>query len=768
MDNSDRHLKSTKYTLGKRSQEMEKNYLKCLNILLTKNMPSCTSDSVIGSQVFMKQIRLIINKRDSMHNTPLHYAAVNWPQEIVRKLLNNGANVGMKNLRQEIPLSRIPSGTLEEFLDENCMVADGYEVADDENINGGEETCTNNLNEEDDKQEDIEFDPEFLINLNQSDVTFKYGFLAPPVTEDQLKTWDEEKQEDLETLALPETDSLLYISQSKEHRHLVTHPVIRSYLWIKWKRMRKFYNRNIRVYLLFVVCLTWYIFAQFGGKKWEKLHTKDVAPKEYKEDEEFCKDVPPNISFNNPGQYGFWYIIFTLQVIFQFGYIGRDLIRDIPKKPGREGGFGSFCSSCCSFCSASWIDLLLISLMVITLLGGMGVLWLDLTILFGYMAMREMVQMASSITGYFKNLGNSLDMTLLSLVAIILFVPNNLLNNESTYTLGLYSDEEKKADNTSDCSIKRCMAAVAILISWIRLLTSVIRHPMWGKPNVYLTMFKRVMNSFLRFIIWYAVLIVAFGLGFYIMLHKDIGKPRGSKSASKSEAGNTCPEEEPYGFFDTPWLSLVKTSTMFVGEIEFSDIPIDGGNVSVTFGYLFLLSFVFLVVMVLMNLLNGLAVSDIAEIVNAAEIESNISTINTISYFESVLLGDPMGNDMYATQDASFCRCLKSMSLLQVNYLCNRIITFLILVYMINVIHFTTSFYRFQGMYALCPMMRRVFQKIIGSTGMLLFYSYLSEKQLTLPLKQSPVCENNCACINCCTSCLCPCGEQDFKGYVTE
>ena len=106
MDNSDRHLKSTKYTLGKRSQEMEKNYLKCLNILLTKNMPSSTSDSVIGSQAFMKQIRLIINKRDSMHNTPLHYAAVNWPQEIVRKLLNNGANVGMKNLRQEIPLSR--------------------------------------------------------------------------------------------------------------------------------------------------------------------------------------------------------------------------------------------------------------------------------------------------------------------------------------------------------------------------------------------------------------------------------------------------------------------------------------------------------------------------------------------------------------------------------------------------------------------------------------------------------------------------------------
>ena len=37
-------------------------------------------------------------------------------------------------------------------------------------------------------------------------------------------------------------------------------------------------------------------------------------------------------------------------------------------------------------------------------------------------------------------------------------------------------------------------------------------------------------------------------------------------------------EEEDYKFFNSPWLSLVKTGTMFIGEIEFSDIPI--GNQS--------------------------------------------------------------------------------------------------------------------------------------------------------------------------------------------
>ena len=54
-------------------------------------------------------------------------------------------------------------------------------------------------------------------------------------------------------------------------------------------------------------------------------------------------------------------------------------------------------------------------------------------------------------------------------------------------------------------------------------------------------------------------------------------------------------EEEEYVFFNNPWLSLVKTSTMFVGEIEFSDIPIDLENGLWPLGYIFLLSFIFLI-----------------------------------------------------------------------------------------------------------------------------------------------------------------------------
>ena len=81
-------------------------------------------------------------------------------------------------------------------------------------------------------------------------------------------------------------------------------------------------------------------------------------------------------------------------------------------------------------------------------------------------------------------------------------------------------------------------------------------------------------------------------------------------------------KEDEYVFFNKPWLSLVKTTTMFVGELEFSDIPIDLDSHLAPLSYVFFLSFVFLIVIVLMNLLNGLAVSDTGLIREKAEIYS--------------------------------------------------------------------------------------------------------------------------------------------------
>ena len=68
---------------------------------------------------------------------------------------------------------------------------------------------------------------------------------------------------------------------------------------------------------------------------------------------------------------------------------------------------------------------------------------------------------------------------------------------------------------------------------------------------------------------------------------------------------------------------------MFVGEIEFGDLPIDRPSY-----YLFLLFFIFVVVIILMNLLNGLAVDDIGKIREDGEWLAVKSKINNLYLME--------------------------------------------------------------------------------------------------------------------------------------
>merc|ERR1719410_987248 len=169
------------------------------------------------------------------------------------------------------------------------------------------------------------------------------------------------------------------------------------------------------------------------------------------------------------------------------------------------------------------------------------------------------------------------------------------------------------------------------------------------------------------------------------MLHDDsAGNPHGLE------------EEDKNVLFNRTWLSLVKTSAMFVGELEFSDIPINSETYFGMLAYAFFLTFVFLIVVVLMNLLNGLAVNDTSDIKQKAEIYSYISRVETISYMESVLLGDPFN---FLTNVPHYLSTLPSGSILQQLYR-NRFCS-------------------------------KVFRKF-GAKRFLLFYTYLPDKQLTL------------------------------------
>jgi len=118
-----------------------------------------------------------------------------------------------------------------------------------------------------------------------------------------------------------------------------------------------------------------------------------------------------------------------------------------------------------------------------------------------------------------------------------------------------------------------------------------------------------------------------------------------------------------YTFFDQPATCLTKTIGMFVGELEFSDIPFTTNPIS----SILFVAFIFLIVVVLMNLLNGLAVSDIGFIRDEAEVLSLKSQVDLISYWESILLNDPYNfltswpKYLAAIPSCSFCFWVKRL-----------------------------------------------------------------------------------------------------------
>merc|ERR1711962_365414 len=303
-----------------------------------------------------------------------------------------------------------------------------------------------------------------------------------------------------------------------------------------------------------------------------------------------------------------------------------------------------------------WVETIFICVMITLIIFGStyGILKIFTICFLVLLLIREGVELSVSAKRYLTSFENWTEITIVILSFVILIT------------------EGKQFE------LNRHLAAITIVLSWAELIVMFGRHPKLKEYNIYVTMFFKVLKTFIFFLAWYSLFLIAFGLGFFILLHKDTDE---------------APSKDDYVFFDKAWTSLVKTTSMFVGELEFSDIPVDLKSQYAPLAYLFFLCFVFLIVVVLMNLLNGLAVSDTGAIQEKAEIFSYLSRVETISYLESVLLGDPFD---FLSNVPKFLKCLPPFSLLRELYRSNK--------------------------------MRKMFTKF-GATNVLLFFNYLTYKK---------------------------------------
>ncbi|GJQ64926.1 pain [Trypoxylus dichotomus] len=427
-------------------------YKKCLNALLDNEKA------------------IPVNERSGSNNTPLHYAGMINDSSIPLKLLKRGASLANRNDFDSIPLEDLDSKVLEQHFDD-CI----------------------EVKESGDKQGII--------------VNFDYTSILPTFDKKQVKTKDEEAALIEVTKPFNETDVIRVISETAELRHLLIHPLIASFIRIKWHRMRWFFWINLMLFVLFALCFFVYVFTPTG------------------------KNLQDDLKL--------------------------------------------------------WLN----------------ILWILLVTSYIMLFLREFLQLTLSCKTYCCSLSNILEVGML----VACFYPIFYKSTDTMY---------------------KQFCSVAVVLIALELMVLGAQHP---HLSTYMVMLRTVAKNFLFFLLWYAILIFAFALGFYVLYNKN-GNDQNFTNSTDVEGDKGEDDDQP--FFDELGLTVIKTIVMLTGEFDASSI-----NFNSFWNRLIFLLFVFMISIVLFNLLNGLAVSDTQQIKSEAEIVGYAERVSYIVYLENIIRG---------------------------------------------------------------------------------------------------------------------------------
>lgn len=459
------------------SNSTPRNHYKCLEYLL--NNVECH--------------KLGINFVDKNNKTVLCQAFQLNDVNVIELLLQRGAYMGEENRNGDTPIKYAEAETLETIFD-NCI-------------------STNDKCPSEDNYEII-YNYRLLAPLKKSRPSFQISNLV-------------ESRYEYEIVA--ETNVLLQMSEMRNLRPLLLHPLMHSFLNLKWYAIRKYFWLNVAFYVLFWLFLSLYMIFVYGPARQATI--------------EECEEA------------------------------GTLTTR-------------SFDPNC-----------------IIPMRQHERALWFGTFVLCILLMMREIFQIIVSPVRYFLSFENWLELCLVTGTFMVLLTDSQ--------------------NNNIRCHI----AAVAIFLSWMELVLLVGRHPFLS-TNV--EMFKVVLCNFLKFLAWYSMLILAFAISFYILFKN-----------SSSEC-----EQRP-SLFVNPIVATFKAIVMTAGEFDTSSIPFEEHPVT---SHLLFLLFVFLVAIVLVNLLNGLAVNDTQAIKADAELVAITSRARLIAYIETIAISNPFSF-------LNFCEC---------------------------------------------------------------------------------------------------------------
>ncbi|XP_062564222.1 transient receptor potential cation channel protein painless-like [Armigeres subalbatus] len=191
-----------------------------------------------------------------------------------------------------------------------------------------------------------------------------------------------------------------------------------------------------------------------------------------------------------------------------------------------------------------------------------------------YMIGRETVQILFLRINYFSSFGNYVDIATIFFMIIVL---------------------------QDGC---RSILSSLIVIGFALQLTVLIGALPFNTLSTYMHMFKTVSVNFVKSFLLFIPLLGAFTYSFFLS-YNDRTIPR-----------NATEDEDPFHTFSSFSNAALKTLVMTTGEYDAADVDFSGGRIVI-----FIL-FIFFAPIVVLNLINGLAVSDIASIKEESELIS--------------------------------------------------------------------------------------------------------------------------------------------------
>lgn len=462
----------------------------------------------------------LVNSMDDNGQTPLHHAVTNGLNEIVKELLRRGAYIG-----HDAVIDSIEEQVLQEFLDDSIR-------------------CQSELND------------------RNCEIHIDYRFLTP--------------QNSCQEPSL-EIRPIYEISRNPKLHRLILHPVISSFLELKWKKINFIVYFNLLVYFSFMMFLGCFMITFFHHNVYS-TYNFDVNDDVIFDDRSIFDDSQelekpadkPNI----------------LSILF--GFSSGDDSGD-PLREKRSIDFNS------TDTPGSWNKrfhnhfhehkkayiFCVIGVVLITIY--------------------EIIQFARSFKTYLLKLSNWFDIALICLSFFVL--------------LGSFDLKPE--------SFKQ-VRAIAILIMAAQTI-QLIGKVSFLSMSLHMAIFKKVSTTFFKTFALYLIQIIAFAMSFYTLYDED-PNPNDDLKLNNSEV------EEKQESFANPFVSMISIVRMMLSDFGQIDIkPTEHFQ-----GLVFLL-FVSLITVVLFNLLNALAISDTADMMKDAERVDTKKRITILYSYEKFL-----------------------------------------------------------------------------------------------------------------------------------